>query len=368
MQGLWVYILGFTISTFLITLAEKSSCVKAKKWYKNSFIIIALLIPICISGFRFSVGTDYNTYVSLYNKYATCDLRNIFTVKEVEPFFIIVCKLAYILRNVNIVFFIYAILTVTFIFAAIWNEKDKISISLAFFLYMYLYFGGSMNIMRQALAVAVAMFSYKYVINRKFVKFILLAILAISVHKTAIVILPLLFMIRNGGEQKKKSRVFTIMKICFIVGFVAIVLNIEYFLNIIGQIEYFEKYNVYVQYEGESRNLSLILNLLVYSFITFFIKNMIKYDRNNEYYYYLISIGLVFGALGYKSPYLKRVSNYFNILEILLLATIPKIVKEKKQKQIIILGIIAYAVIRFILTVYILKQGDLVPYRTIFEK
>ena len=73
MQGLWVYILGFTISTFLITLAEKSSCVKAKKWYKNSFIIIALLIPICISGFRFSVGTDYNTYVSLYNKYATCD-------------------------------------------------------------------------------------------------------------------------------------------------------------------------------------------------------------------------------------------------------------------------------------------------------
>lgn len=140
MGSLLIYICGFTISIYLIYIAEKIEKTKDKTTSKKILIIISLLIPITIAGLRYNVGTDYKNYIALYNKYASIGIRDIFKVSEVEPFFIIICKIAYMMNDVNIIFFAYSALTVGFTFAAIWNNRDKTSVSLTFLLYLYLYF------------------------------------------------------------------------------------------------------------------------------------------------------------------------------------------------------------------------------------
>lgn len=83
-------------------------------------------------------------------------------------------------------------------------------------------------------------------------------------------------------------------------------------------------------------------------------------------YYYLLVLDLVFYALGYKSPYLKRLAYYFCIAEIMLLSGIPKIISKTKDRQMITIVIIGYAILKFVITAYVLKQGNLIPYQTIF--
>ncbi len=368
MQGLLIYIFGFSISVLFIALAEKIKDIQTKKTYRNILIIIALAIPITIASIRYNVGTDYNTYVSLYNKYSLLDLKNIFLAKEVEVFFVLVCKIAYALGNAQIMFFIYSILTVGIMFRICWENRDKISVSLMWFLYLFMFFGASMNIVRQSLAMVVVVYAYKYIDNRNFYKFIIFALLAICIHKTAIIIVPLYFILDFNKNRINNKIIGNFLRILIVIISFVFIINIEKIILFLGNFESFNKYITYINYSKDINNFSFILKLIVFVFITIFIKPMIKYDSKNKMYYYLLILDLILSLLGYKSPYLKRISYYFSIVEIFLLAGIPKILKIKKQKQIITICIIFYAISKFILTVYILKQGDLIPYITIFNR
>lgn len=225
-----------------------------------------------------------------------------------------------------------------------------------------------MNIMRQALAVAIVMYSYKYISAKKFKKFSLLSLLAICVHKTAIISFPLYFVFESKDNKRKKNGYGFFIRTITLIFIIILVFNIDGVLGVLGRTTFFQKFAGYSEYSGNSRNLSLILNLIILVFITAFIKKIIKYDKNNEFNYYVNVISVILSILGYKSPYLKRAANYYGIMEIVLLASIPKVIDDKKQKQFVTLCIILYAIFRFILSVYILKQGDLIPYQTIWNK
>lgn len=271
MQGLLIYISAFLLSTFFMKLAEKS---EENKIYRNFFLIISLGIPIIISALRYNVGTDYKNYISLYNKYATIPIKNSFSVKQIEIFFIIVCKIAYIFKNANVMFFIYSFLTILFMFLYMWDNKQKNSIALMWILYLFLYFPSSMNIVRQALSVAIVTYSYKYIEKRKFIKFLIFVAFAIIVHKTAIVILPL-YILLNFKTVKNKKIFYGMRIIALIMSFI-IMVNIENIIISMDKIEGLDKYGGYKNYFEDINNYSFILKIIIFLFITVFIKYMTK--------------------------------------------------------------------------------------------
>lgn len=225
-----------------------------------------------------------------------------------------------------------------------------------------------MNTMRQALAVAIVMYSYKYISAKEFKKFSLLSLVAICVHKTAIISFPLYFIFEREDNKRKRNGWGFFIRTIALIFIIILVFNIDGVLGILGKTTFFQKFEVYNEYSQNSRNLSLIPKLIILVVITIFIKKIIKYDKNCEFNYYITVISVILSILGYKSPYLKRTANYYGIMEIVLLASIPKVIDDKKQKQFVTLCIILYAIFRFILSVYILKQGDLIPYQTIWNK
>ena len=363
MLSLFFYIITFFISIRCAYIVE----MKYKKNHNRIsiliFTVITLSIPIIISSIRYGVGTDFFTYEALYRRYCDIPFMQIFSA-DIEIGFVLIAKIAYIFNNKQIVFAIYAILTVVFIWLGILNKKEKISISLCFFLYLFLNFTSSFNGIRQALAVAIVAYSYKYLCNRKFLKFLIFNIIASMFHTTALFFIPFYFIFQKNANKKINICIKTFVILLLMI----LIVNFENIFKFITSYNIFDKYSNYINYENETNNLIIFVKIFILCFISIYKNKIVKYDKDNDTYYFLLIIDVMLTILGFQSPYLKRITTYFSISTIFLLPSIPKVIENKKEKQLITLGIMGYALAMFIITAYILGHSDVIPYNTIFNR
>ena len=349
-KSLIFYIILFSISTYLIFLSSKTD----KKARKKVFASLGLAIPILISALRYNVGTDFSTYVDMYNAIKNSNIN------IVEGLFSFVCKIGIALGNVQYMFAIYSILTIIFIYKALEYNKDRYSISLCFFLYLFFYFATSFNLIRQALAVAIVFYSYRYLTEKNLKKFIFWVLIASLAHKTALVFLPLYFIVPKNKEKISKTQVVQVISIMIII---MIVLNFDALLQYITNFNMFEKYTIYTN-SVQAENKSLILKLFLLSIFLYFMKQLKAYEGKNNIYIILYIIGVILEFTGFFSPFIKRIAMYFTISDIYLISCLPKIF-NKKDRNIILLAIISYAIIFFTIYFYIKEQSNVIPYTTI---
>lgn len=366
LSSLLFYIIMFLLSVFFITRVDKiynAKKISEKKYKIITYSVLGLVIPILISGLRYEVGTDYYTYTNLYKQ--CIDLNYIQVSKKgVEVTFYIIAKMASIFNTHQLLFVIYSIITIGFIYKSIFDKREKISISLCFFLYLFLEFTTSMNIIRQAAAIAIIAYAYKYIEDRKIVKFAFFTILATLFHTTALLVLPFYFILVKPKKYKKNTKVYRIL---FTILIIVILLDYErIILFLSNSIPIFSKFGTYIEGEKNTRNLVVIQKIILLMTLLPFRKKMIKYNEKNELYYFLLIIDLLLSFTGFISPYIKRIALYFQVSQLYILAGLPKIFKEKKVVQTTTIIIIAYAISIFVLTVYILGQGNLIPYKTIW--
>ena len=73
-------------------------------------------------------------------------------------------------------------------------------------------------------------------------------------------------------------------------------------------------------------------------------------------------MGTILGFLGFKSPFLKRLANYFLISNIFITSDLVCMNNNKKRLLYIIIVIVSI-IGPFLISVYVLGQADLLPYR-----
>lgn len=358
MESLIFYIVTFGISTFFIALVDFSEDKKSKL----IFSFIGLVIPILIFSLRYDVGTDYANYLNLYKRWSSLSIGDIIAKKNLEIFFIIIMKIAYIFKTPQIIFIIYSTANILIIYKAIQTNKNKISVSLAFLLFLLIYTSIVLNVIRQSLAVAIIAYSYKYIIKRNFKKFLICVILASLFHTTALIIIPFYFINYQKDGRKDKT-----IKLLITIGSVLVVIFYARLIGVLTQINAFSKYLLYDN-SIESNNYMFFIKFLTFSLLLIFRKKLYNYNKKNKMYYYFLLVDLILYSTGFISPFIKRIALYFGISEIFIISQIPKIIKEKKYKNLIILAIIFYALGIFIVSTYVLGQSNIIPYQTIFNK
>lgn len=349
-KSLIFYIILFSISTYFIFLSSKTD----KKLRKNVFVSIGLAIPILMAALRYNVGTDFSTYVNMYN-----EIKN-FDVNIVEGLFFVVCKIAIALGNVQYMFAIYSILTIILVYKALEYNKDKYSLSLMFFLYLFIYFATSFNIIRQALAVAIVFYSYRYLTEKKLKKFVFWVLIASLAHKTALFFLPFYFIVPQNKEKINRIQLIQVISIMIIM---MVVLNLETLLQYITNFDMFEKYTIYRD-SVQTENKSLILKIFLLGIFVCFRRQLKAYEGKNNIYIILFIIGVILEFTGFFSAFVKRIAMYFTISDIYLISSLPKIF-NKKDRNMVVLVIICYAIIFFTISFYIKGQSNVIPYRTI---
>jgi len=142
--------------------------------------------------------------------------------------------------------------------------------------YMFLtlqFFDLSMSGVRQILSIAILLFSYDFIINRKFIKFLLVVLLATTIHTSAVMFL----IIYPLAKFKINKKFYLISGAIAIAVFIAF----QYFIPLIGKV--FPQYIKYLTNEGKSytNTPTLAVFLMLALWLVLFIIAEMAY-RNNK--------------------------------------------------------------------------------------
>ncbi len=171
-------------STLSAYLYEKSLDYK-----RYIFYFFAFFIPFIFIAIRLNMGTDYSSYVDIFNEISNGkDLR-------IEYGYTLLNKLVQIVGlNVQWVFAIMGFFTIYYSYRSL--PKDAFTIGVFLFITIY-YFQGSYNQIRQGLAVAIMSYAFKYIYEKNILKYILYSVVSSLFHFPTAMILFFIYFIGN---------------------------------------------------------------------------------------------------------------------------------------------------------------------------
>lgn len=166
---------------------------------KIPLLWLPILPMLLVSVLRYDVGTDYTTiYLTGFE-----GIKNgqYWVYSWWEPGYVLVNRAALALGlDATAVFGLMAILFFTFIYAFILDRSDNVPLSMLILFLGQLWLA-SMNLVRQAAAIAICCFATRYVERERPLPYFALVALAASFHSTCLLFVPLYWMLRWRFSQ-----------------------------------------------------------------------------------------------------------------------------------------------------------------------
>lgn len=332
-----------------------------EKFGRPLFISLSILIPSLLAGFRYRVGTDYDSYVLIFNDNFTRDNYEI-------GFEIFLSFFKSISENESFIFFSFTLLLMIILMMTIIPANKQLNAGMIMFVYLILFFFDSFNILRQSIALVLILYSLKFIWKFDFKRFFAIVLLASCFHTSALVILPAYLFNRLSFDK----HFFTKLVFLFLIFFI-ILLNLDNITNLIARIypsfTYYSRY--FIKLPSYSLSLTLILrNLVPFISITFAFLLLKREGELNKkhtvlYCLFLASVVIAFSSDVYGSDVLRRLSDYFQISLVLI---VPDAIKILARSKYWFLGylLIGYYIFEFYFNYFYRGYGEIVPYQTIF--
>ncbi len=347
------YIVFFSLSAFLLYLGDKKN--------KKTLKIMAIFIPLLIGGFRYFVGTDYTNYIDYYIIYGPMSLSDYLSKNGIfEILFYFIARISYLLTDkYYLLFFVSNMLIVIFAYFAI--EKAKIGNKyLVWLMFLFLYFPMFLNVVRQGISIVITYYMITLLLNNEYKKSFIISLLSPLFHASGVVTIILYFILLFVKKKIKKNikNIFT-----FSILLLMIIPLASYLLSLSS---YFSRYLIYENVDVEGNNYTFYLIFVILIFTLLFYKGMEKNDSNSFFYYLLFASEVVLTLLGFISPFIKRITLYFSLGQIVILTNLIDIGANNTSKNFLKILVIIYALAYFVLAYYILGQSNIFPFKTIF--
>ena len=339
--------------TTLISIVLLSSLYGKKntKAVNNLLVILCAAILIFVSGFRYCVGTDYLTYKGLYSEFLTDELY-LFD----QPALGIVARIsAFVFNDYATWFFLMAVITIVPVIYI--TKKDSISFSMSILLYIFLgCWHYSFNVVKQCAAASILLLGYKYIVERKFFKWCLICIIASFFHISALLMIPLYFLV--APKISTKRIIFLVL-----VG-VAIFFFYDELFNLI---EIIRPGALDINSDDGQRDVKFLRIAVCCAPAALGIISKSRFDQNDKKFAVLFNFSLFNAVLNVGtmfSVYLNRFTIYTNIFNILF---IPYLVKPFKKKERIIFLLVMMS-LYFVFWYYDISKPDTADFKWIFER
>ena len=306
------------LSVMLISLVY-SILIKPRRSSQHNFekyyIIIMFLILFFAQAIQETTGyNDIYVYKQSYESFAGWNYTSFFNKwnELKDPFFFFV---GFIFLKIGASFEVFKIcINAFFIFSTYKLVKEysvKPSLSIMTFVAIGAY-SFSFTGLRQVLAMAVLMFSFKYLVEKSLVKFVLLVLVASVFHSPAIIFLVAYFIYHM--RQSVSSL------ICLSIGGLIVILNsralVTFYLNFIYTNDLYESYL------EKANGLSIcgviiLASIFIFSLIFLYNKN---WKTNFPKLTHLLLVSIVFRILSvvWFGEFF-RLSMYFSVFDILLI-------------------------------------------------
>lgn len=286
------------------------------------FILFATIIFIIIA-FRYDVGHDYLSYKITFD---TIHSGNINAMLGGVEFLYLLINL--IFKNFRI--FLIVVATFSFFVKAIYYYKRSYNRILCLLLYFCsIGLTYDMGVIRQGIALAILLFSIKYIKEKKTIKSFVVIVIAAMFHITSLFVLPLCFL----GERKYSRKVYYGLPIAtFLISsywfkYASIIisqLGIDFISN---------KWDLYSTYQNVDIGIGSFIRRFIILFIVveFYLRTK-REEQSNEYGilvngYFLSCIGVIlFSEISLVS------SRGFAFLYFLQIPLLAEISTNKKYK------------------------------------
>lgn len=314
----------------IIRLANRDICINYKKNILFTFFIIFLCV---FAGFRWEVGIDFFTYKNEYN--------------NINKGILGTGELSYVLISKLVPSFIYVLIVYAFSSILILSKFLKklspyIFVSLMlFFSNFYLRF--NMGIIRQGLAICISLWCIYYAIKKQIIKSIFLLFIAVIIHRSAIIVSLIYFIINKRISDNKK---IILAILCLILGNTNIISHIARFISLLP-LPGMNRYSSYLSNILLNNDKFSIVDLKTLFFLIFFIYICKKMRKNDEKVLSLTNIYFLGTCIQYifiRVEFIAdRAAYYFLVIEIILLPMIIYSIKNKLIRNIILFILIAYS-------------------------
>ncbi|MER2169273.1 MAG: EpsG family protein [Psychrobacillus psychrodurans] len=349
----WFTLFFATLITFLaeysgrtmISIGSHGSQIPLKA-NKTLFIIVIIFLAL-ISGFRSSIG-DTGYYMYSY-KFLNNNLSEVFLTNEFG-FSFIQFILKKITTNPQFFLVITSLITISLIFITLYRYSKILSLSIFLFIASGIYIS-SMNGLRQFLVAAIIFFSISLIINNKKWKYIILILLLSTIHTSALVMIPVYFIVR----QKAWSKRIFILITCSIILFLGFNSLFDYFSNIFQYTQYGNYIGTFGTETYSGANKIRIIVAAVPLILSFIYKNILmeKLSHYNIYVNFALLNFIIMLFASYNWIF-ARLGIYFDLYNLILLPAIIRYCFDKKQT--ILVGYLTIA----LYTIYFYYQVE--PY------
>lgn len=347
------------IASFILNLISRIS----KNKQKVLSIITAILgitIPILVCGLRYGVGTDFFNYQEWFTYYLT---EPISLEKRDFGFSFMIKIIQLFSTNSQALFLISAIIINVLVMKFIKENTKSYELSYFLFIALYFYFS-TFNITRQWIAISIVLFSLKFAYERKLVKYIIGLLIATTFHTTAILMLPIYFIINMKLNLKN---IITLISIVFIIiGSFETIINLSGTMLGIGNTSHYLMYfEEGVDGGGANGYAYFIIGTLALLAILL-VKN--KYISDNTYgkqQILLLIIAIIITLYGIQNFIFARLQLYLIPIIVVCIPNILNTIKKRERKLvyfiIIILGLL------YLYRCLLVNGGHPLPYYSIFN-
>lgn len=276
-------------------------------------IILALLIYIAVSSVRWLMSWDYNQYFSYY---VSMQSLGDYSRENYEPgFHLITVGMGRAGLHYAFYFGLWATLHITLLFYALRHRKYLLPwIALCIFLGPY--YIQWMSLLRQAVVECLFVLIVELIVRRKFWLYLLVSLLAMSIHKMAVLLIPLYVIPLIKVPNMKRWMPFALILLCVVLGSFPQWIQwcfdrIGQFAELVGYGHYYRLFTTDVSYAfrnviGPTRLFPLLSSMVILWYYPS-IKRMFSRDicLSAMYRLMLLHLGYV-NLMGNTTQYLSR--------------------------------------------------------------
>lgn len=335
MRILVINILLIFFEAFFINASSQTFKQKRKLFLKVSFcqlfVIHAFLDPY--------VMVDLPDYFETYQIFGENSLQESIIVGYVgvkmEPGWIILCKLLYhISSNPRLLLIITSLIMVGGYYKTI--SRYSYIPWLSVIIYLCTTFDQSLFVLRQHSAIAISLISIPFILNRDFKKYLIIMILAVTIHSSAFVFFPMYFL-----YNLNLNKYWLFVLIVAIAG--SLMAN-----TVFPWLFSHTWYSGYEERDGSNFTMFFISlsALLLYLFsIKFNIRNLSGVDK---YFMILITMAVLLCLCGAGFSPTNRAVKYFSVASIIIIPRAISHFKGRITKLMIILFVVFFHFLLFL--------------------
>lgn len=283
-----------------------------------------------VSACRIAVGNDYWPYrfnfrLIAQERHVSSELGFNLIVKGMQDLF------GY--DNYLPIFALFSFLTVLFFVLALHDQGSYYSFSL-FLLMTGGYYFNSLNTVRYYLALAIALYSMKYVLRGEYGKFILWVVAGTAFHKSILLVIPVYLVARWLAGTRLKKRHYVAGGILIL----SLVFGQDIYRAIIFRFYGFYENSAFDNGRLSYTNILKCVAVLILCGICY--RRSLRENVVSRFYFFLNIAGLVAFCCGTFIPEVSRVAYYMIISQVFLIPRLLADVERTWLRRLMYVGVI----------------------------